>query len=159
MLSLNSLVSSWLSCYRTFWFQQNHRAYIAWFLLATNVQKPLKNMLHMRHMFLFQGSLSLSVQITIPTTNSEETLVLDIYGFHHKTFKFQGFWLNLCKGWPITKMVYFKPCNKTVTSEEIIRLFMDNIYKYHGLPNDIIFDCGSQFTSKFSQSLFKILNL
>ena len=31
------------------------------------------------------------------------------------------------------------------------------MYKYHGLPDDIISDRGTQFTSKFWQSLFKIL--
>jgi hypothetical protein len=43
----------------------------------------------------------------------------------------------------LTKMAYFMPYNKTVTGEETMRLFMDNIYKYHGLPNDIISDRGS----------------
>jgi transposase InsO family protein len=56
-------------------------------------------------------------------------------------------------------MAHYMPCNKTITSEETTRLFMDNIYKYHGLPDDIISDCGSQFTSKFWQSLFKILKV
>jgi hypothetical protein len=56
----------------------------------------------------------------------------------------------------LTKMAYFMPYNKTVTGEETMRLFMDNIYKYHGLPNDIISDHGSQFTSKFWKSLFKM---
>ena len=59
----------------------------------------------------------------------------------------------------LTKMAYFMPCNKTVTGEETTRLFMDNIYKYHGLLDDIISDHGSQFTSKFWQSLFKILKI
>jgi transposase InsO family protein len=36
---------------------------------------------------------------------------------------------------------------------------MDNIYKYHGLPNDIISNRGLMFTSKFRQSLFKILKV
>jgi hypothetical protein len=59
----------------------------------------------------------------------------------------------------LTKMADFIPCNKTVIGEETTRLFMDNIYKYHGLPNDIISDCSSQFTSKFWQSFFKILKV
>jgi hypothetical protein len=59
----------------------------------------------------------------------------------------------------LTKMVHFMPCNKTVTSKEIAKLFMDNIYKYHGLPYDIISDRGSQFASKFWQLLFKILKV
>ena len=58
-----------------------------------------------------------------------------------------------------TKMAHFVPCNKIVTGEEIARLFIDNVYKYHGLPDDIISDRGTQFTSKFWQSLFKILQV
>jgi hypothetical protein len=56
-------------------------------------------------------------------------------------------------------MVHFMPYNKTVTSEETVRFFMDNIYKYHGLPKDFIFDCGSQFTSNLWESLFKIFKV
>ena len=59
----------------------------------------------------------------------------------------------------LTKMAHFVPCNKTVTGEETARLFIDNVYKYHGLPDDIISDRCTQFTSKFWQSLFKILQV
>ena len=59
----------------------------------------------------------------------------------------------------LTKMAHFIPCHKTVTGEETTRLFVDNIYRLHGLPNDIISDRGTQFTSKFWQSLFKILGV
>ena len=51
------------------------------------------------------------------------------------------------------------PCNKTITGEETAKLFIENVYKYHGLPDDIISDRGTQFTSKFWQSLFKILQV
>ena len=56
-------------------------------------------------------------------------------------------------------MAHFVPCNKTMTGEETALLFIDNVYKYHGLSDDIIFDRGIQFTSKFWQSLFKILQV
>ena len=59
----------------------------------------------------------------------------------------------------LTKMAHFVLCNKTVTGEETTQLFIDNVYKYHGLPNDIISDQDTQFTSKFWQSLFKILQV
>lgn len=59
----------------------------------------------------------------------------------------------------LTKMAHFVPCTKSVTGEEAARLFLENIYKYHGLPDDIISDRGTQFTSKFWQSLFKILQV
>jgi transposase InsO family protein len=59
----------------------------------------------------------------------------------------------------LTKMAHFVPCNKTITCKEMARLFLENMYKYHGLPDDIIFDRGTQFTSKFWQSMFKILQV
>ncbi len=59
----------------------------------------------------------------------------------------------------LTKMANFVPCNKTITGKETTRLFLENVYKYHGLPDDIISDHGTQFTSKFWQSLFKILQM
>jgi transposase InsO family protein len=59
----------------------------------------------------------------------------------------------------LTKMAHFVPCNKTITGKEMARLFLENVYKYHGLPDDIISDHGMQFTSKFWQSLFKILQV
>ena len=49
----------------------------------------------------------------------------------------------------LTKMAYFVPCNKTIRDEETAKLFVDNVHKYHGFPDDIIFDRGTQFTSKF----------
>ena len=58
-----------------------------------------------------------------------------------------------------TKTAHFIPCNKIVTGEEIAKLFINNIYKYHGLPDDIISDRGTQFMSKFWQSLFKVLQV
>ena len=48
-----------------------------------------------------------------------------------------------------TKMTHFIPCNKIVIGKETAKLFINNIYKYHGLPDDIISDHGIQFTSKF----------
>ena len=33
------------------------------------------------------------------------------------------------------------------------------MYRYHGLPDDIVSDCGTQFVSKFKRSLFEILRV
>jgi transposase InsO family protein len=51
------------------------------------------------------------------------------------------------------------PCNMMVIGEEIARFFIDIIYKYHGLLDDIISNRGLQFILKFWQSLFKILRV
>ena len=41
-----------------------------------------------------------------------------------------------------TKMAYFVLCKKTSSSEDTTRLFLDNVYRYHGMPDDIISDRG-----------------
>jgi len=56
-------------------------------------------------------------------------------------------------------MVHFVSYKKTITSKETSRFFIDNIYGYHRLPDDIVSDCGPQFVSKFWQLLFEILKV
>ena len=59
----------------------------------------------------------------------------------------------------LTKMAHFISCKKTSSSEDTTRLFLDNVYCYHGLPDDIVSDQGTQFVSKFWRSLFDILKV
>ena len=59
----------------------------------------------------------------------------------------------------LTKMAHFFPCKKTLSSKDIARFFLDNVYRYHGLPDDIVSDRGTQFVSKFWKSLFEILKV
>ena len=59
----------------------------------------------------------------------------------------------------LTKMAHFIPCRKSISGEETAKLFLDNIYRYHGLPDDIISDRGPQFISRFWRSLFEILKV
>jgi hypothetical protein len=40
----------------------------------------------------------------------------------------------------LTKMAHFVPCTKTITGEDTARLFVDNVYRYRELPDDIISD-------------------
>jgi len=48
----------------------------------------------------------------------------------------------------LTKMVHFIPCTKTITNEGTTKLFLDHVFRYHGLLEDITFDHGPQFASK-----------
>jgi hypothetical protein len=60
---------------------------------------------------------------------------------------------------PLTKMAHFVPCTKTITREKTARFFVDNVYWYRGLPDDIILNRGPQFISKFWRSHFEILQV
>jgi transposase InsO family protein len=59
----------------------------------------------------------------------------------------------------LSKMAHFIPCTKTITREETSKLFLDNIYRIHGLPNDIVSDRGTQFTFNLWRGFFQLLGV
>ena len=46
-----------------------------------------------------------------------------------------------------------------VTAEPTADLYLRNVFKNHGLPNDIVSDRGTQFVSKFSRCLLELLDI
>ena len=59
----------------------------------------------------------------------------------------------------MTKMSHFIPCSKTLNAPEFAKLFVSHIVRLHGLPNTIISDRGSIFTSHFWSTLSSILGI
>ena len=57
----------------------------------------------------------------------------------------------------LTKMVHFAPCRKEVDAMEYARIFVDTVFRLHGLPEVIISDRDPRFTGKFWESLFDLL--
>lgn len=55
-----------------------------------------------------------------------------------------------------TKMAHFIACNKNISAEETAELVLRHVVRLHGLPNDIVTDRGTQFTSKFWSRLFEL---
>ncbi len=48
-----------------------------------------------------------------------------------------------------SKMAHFIPTKDEAMAQEMGRLFFSHIFKYHGLPKNIISDRDPKFTSKF----------
>ena len=46
----------------------------------------------------------------------------------------------------LSKMAHYIPTTMDVTSKGIARLFFDNIFKLHGIPDSVVSDQGTQFT-------------
>jgi len=44
-------------------------------------------------------------------------------------------------------MAHFMPTTEKTSAEGVARLFWDNIWKLHGLPESIIMDRGAQFAT------------
>jgi hypothetical protein len=63
-------------------------------------------------MFPFQGPLLSTVRVTIPTANSEETVVLNFYGLYYKLVVVDQ----------LTKMAHFMPCNNLIRWSQVKKL-------------------------------------
>ena len=59
----------------------------------------------------------------------------------------------------LTKMAHFIPTTDTVTASDTLDLFLSRVFAYHGLPDDIVSDRGSVFTSSFMQSAMESLGI
>ena len=52
----------------------------------------------------------------------------------------------------LSKMWHFVPyyvSDKGTLAEEMARMFLESIFKLHGLPSSVVLDRGSQFVSAF----------
>ena len=59
----------------------------------------------------------------------------------------------------MTKMSHFIACLKTTSASDFARLFIAHIVRLHGLPDSIVSDRGSIFTSNFWSMLASILQI
>jgi len=57
----------------------------------------------------------------------------------------------------LTKMAHFVPTVKYVTAERLALLFLDNVYRLHGMPLRLISDRDPRITADFCTSLFRRL--
>jgi len=71
----------------------------------------------------------------------------------------QGYDLILVVVDGLTKMVYFIPTTVKTSVEGLARLFRDNVWKLHSLPENIISDRGLQFTAGLMRKLNEILGI
>ena len=56
----------------------------------------------------------------------------------------------------LSKLVHFIPTVDTATAEDVARLFVDNIFVLHGMPERIVSDRDTRFTGTFWQALCEI---
>jgi hypothetical protein len=153
----HSLNTSWPSIYKTFWNKKNHRTYFKRFLVATKVEvcERIHHTCNMcgrakaprHHLYgllqplpIFKSPwpfISMDFIIDLPCSKSFDSILVLVDLF--------------------TKMMYF------IQSLRLwqVSIFWNfsSIYKYHGLPLDIVSDHGSQFISAFCKRLFKLLGV
>ncbi|MCO5598235.1 hypothetical protein L7F22_052327 [Adiantum nelumboides] len=63
-----------------------------------------------------------------------------------------GIWTIICR---FSKQAHFIPVRKKIKPDQMARLFMSNIFKYHGMPQSIVSDRDRRMTSLFWRGLFE----
>ncbi len=58
-----------------------------------------------------------------------------------------------------TKIVHLVPCKETINTKQLVELFIQHIFRLHGLPDNIVSDRGPQFRSHFWETTFKRLGI
>jgi len=56
-----------------------------------------------------------------------------------------------------TKMVHVWPCKTQVSSEEMVEIFLQAVFRMHGVPREIVSDRDPRFTAAFWSQFFKRL--
>jgi hypothetical protein len=59
----------------------------------------------------------------------------------------------------LSKMIHLIPTHQTATAADTARLIFDNVVKYHGVPDSIISDRDTRFTSNFWRELMKVMGI
>ena len=59
----------------------------------------------------------------------------------------------------LSKMTYFVATMEGTSVEGLARLFRDNVWKLHGLPESVVSDRGPQFAAELTKELNRMLGI
>ncbi|POM63295.1 Pol protein [Phytophthora palmivora] len=57
----------------------------------------------------------------------------------------------------LSKMYHLAPVRDKITGKQAAQLFLDSVFRYHGLPETIVSDRDPRFTGAFWDTLFQML--
>ena len=58
-----------------------------------------------------------------------------------------------------SKMAKFIPCTTTNTASDTLNMFISHVFSKHGLPQEIVSNCGPQFTSQLWEDVVSALKI
>jgi hypothetical protein len=59
----------------------------------------------------------------------------------------------------LTQAAHFLPCNESITAKQLAWIFLDKIFRFHGLPTSIVSDRDKLFVSEFWKELMSLLDI
>ena len=57
----------------------------------------------------------------------------------------------------ITKMLILRPTHSTAMAVDTARIFMDAMIRVHGVPQTIVSDTDTRFTSNFWREIYRVM--
>ncbi|MCO5587151.1 hypothetical protein L7F22_041098 [Adiantum nelumboides] len=89
----------------------------------------------------------------LPTPNKPwKSIAMDfIFNLPRTPTRNDEIWTIICS---FSKQAHFVPVRKKIKFEHMVKLFMHNIFKYHGMPQSIVNDKDPRITRLFWKALF-----
>ena len=85
-----------------------------------------------------------------------ESIAMDFVGPFPRSGDFDYLWVVICR---LTSMVHLIPVQTTVRASDLAALFLKEIVRLHGVPDEILLDRDSKFTSKFWREVHRLLGI
>ncbi|MCO5560538.1 hypothetical protein L7F22_014153 [Adiantum nelumboides] len=93
--------------------------------------------------------------LPIPTTPWESIVMDFIYGLSKTNSGNEGIWTIV--DW-FSKQAHFIPVRKQITTEQMAKIFLVTVFKYHGMPGSIVSDRDPCMTGLFWRALWQNLH-
>ena len=82
-----------------------------------------------------------------------QSISLDfVFGFHEDSHKNNAILVFVDR---FSKMGHLAAVPKSITEQGYARVFIDTIFRLHGLPRELVFDRDPRVTAEFWQSVFR----
>jgi hypothetical protein len=92
--------------------------------------------------------------LPIPTECWESVSMDFIFGFPEDEHKNDGILVFVDR---FSKMVHLAAVPETITAEGSARVFVDTVFRLHGLPRELVSDRDPRFTAEFWRSVFRLV--
>jgi hypothetical protein len=93
--------------------------------------------------------------LQMPEWKWEEIVIHFIVGLPRTQSRYDSIWVIVDR---LTKVAHFISVKTTYSRPQLAELYMSRIVCLHGVPKKIVSDKGTQFTSKFWESLHETLD-
>jgi IS30 family transposase len=92
------------------------------------------------------------------TTSSDSTCYLEgyLYGIYYRLTQMGNKSVIMVVVDRLSKYAHFCALQHPFTASTVAQIFMDQVFKLHGMPHSIVYDRDPTFTRNFWQELFKL---